>query len=255
MCAGDIVYVNGGDGTNRNYRDGITLKDDQFLLGSGGQQFIPIQDGLLFELCKTGPIATISNSGGNEVVRLANNNVVGGLNIVGSGAAFGIFGAGGNENGVIRNNTITGATLDGVGLVAARGNWDFSGNRISGNGRDGILVNGNTDTSSIWNYENNIVNSNGFDGIHMQNYDGLSVTALRNTTNSNGRHGLFLSQFLNGDGTGIGIDVLGHQAIANGVDGVNITDGDGRLRVLNAQLTNKHGVWSSHQKLERYPIG
>lgn len=240
--AGDIIYVSGGDGTDRNYNQGITLKDDQFLLGSGGQQFIPIQDGLMFELCRRGPIATISNSGGNEVVRLANNNVVGGLNIVGAGSNYGIFGAGGNTNGEIRNNTITGATLDGVGLVAAQGNWDFTGNRISGNGRDGVFVDGGIDTSSIWNFENNIVNGNAFDGIHMQNYDGVSVTSTRNTTNGNGRHGLFLSQFLNGDGTGIDVDILGHVASNNGGDGVVVNGGDGRLRFLNGLITGNTGT-------------
>lgn len=238
----DIIYVHGGDGTDRNYRDGITLQDDQFLLSGGGTQFIPVQNGLMFGIPPSSPVATISNSGGNAVVTLADNNVVGGINIDAAGANYGIFGAGGNEDGEIRQSSISGSTLDGIGLVAAQGDWDFTGNRISQSGRHGINVDGNPDITSIWNFENNIIESSTFDGINMQNYDGISLTATRNTTSDNGRHGMFLNQFLNGDGTGIDIDILGHTSANNGGDGVVVNDGDGNLRFLNGLMTGNTGA-------------
>ena len=39
---GDIIFVHGGDGTDGGYNEGIVLKDDQFLLSSGGDQFVPL---------------------------------------------------------------------------------------------------------------------------------------------------------------------------------------------------------------------
>lgn len=270
---GDVIYVHGGDGTDRNYSDGIVLQDDQFLFGSGGNPLIPIAGGQFFELCSTpGPTATISNSGGAEVVRLASNNVVTGLTIDASGAQFGIRGIGRAVNGgIIAGNTISGAAQSGVELFAVSGNWDFSGNTISQNGDDGIFVAGGLDPTSIWNFEDNVLNNNGIDGLHLRNYDGAEVNIVSNVTNSNGRHGLFLENNIDVDGptgltnppigSGIDVDILGHTADANGSNGIVVSGGDGNLRILNTTANNNPGVgllvsnWTDTQGSDRTIIG
>ncbi|MDG1874586.1 MAG: right-handed parallel beta-helix repeat-containing protein, partial [Mariniblastus sp.] len=271
--AGDIIYVDAGDGTDRLYRDGVILKDDQFLLSNGGRQLIPISDGRFFELCRNpGGPATISNAGGNSVVTLAANNVVGGINIDGTGATHGITGTGvAVRGGEIRGNTISGATENGVSLLAVSGNWDFSGNSITANGGDGILINGGLDATSTWNFESNDLNNNGLDGLHMRNYDGLSLRVFSNETSLNGRHGLFLERNIDVDavgvppgtklGSGIDVDIIGHVANTNGSNGMFISEGDGDLMILNTQAINNPGVgllvhnWTDNVGSDRTFIG
>ena len=238
----DIIFVHQGDGTDNGYSDGVILKNNQFLLSSGGEQYIPSADGTRVLLSgKPGEFqATISNAGGNEVVRLANNNYVGGLNIDGTGANFGIFGAGVTD-GEINGNIISGATLDGIGLQNVSGDWNFANNNINGNLRDGIFINGAFDSNSTFTFDSNNISGNGVDGVHMRNYDAELVQFVDNVTNNNGRHGVFLENALNGDGTGNDVEILRHEADNNGGDGIRIDGGNGNLMVANVTSTNNSG--------------
>ena len=238
----DIIFVDGGDGTDNGYDAGITLKDNQYLLSNGGNQFVPLPDGsqLLLSGKPGASKATISNDGGNEVVRLANNNVVGGLNIDATGANFGIRGIGVTD-GAINGNMISNATLDGIGLQNISGDWLFTDNMINNNLRDGIFVNGNFDSTSTFTFDGNDVSNNAFDGIHIRNYDAQLVQLFDNVTNENGRHGVFLENALNGAGTGNDILIFNHESDLNGSDGIFINNGNGNLAVFNPTLTNQTG--------------
>ena len=122
---GDVIYVDAGDGTDRDYDQGIILKDQQFLLSNGAELIIPIQNGRLFRLNAGGGIAaTISNDGGFDVVRMADSNFIGGITVDATGATNGITGRNANS-GIIRSTTVTGANETGVLLSDISGDWEF----------------------------------------------------------------------------------------------------------------------------------
>ena len=242
-AAGDIIYVAGGDGTDTGYDSGITLKDRQQLLSGGENQFIPIQDGTLLALSGKAGVskATISNSGGNQVVRLANNNVIGGITIDAAGANYGVFGAG-VEGGTFNGTMISGAARDGIGLQAVTGNWQFANNMSTGNGQDGVFINGAFDPNSDFVFTDNDFSLNGVDGLHIEDYDAKSITISNNSTDNNGRHGLYIENDFNSDAAGTDIDILTHSADGNGGNGIYVENGSGRLRVLDPTATNNAGA-------------
>jgi hypothetical protein len=241
--ADDIIFVHEGDRTARNYT-GITLKDRQLLLGDGVRHLLPIQNGLNFVLCNdvdgVRPIITGMNN--QSAVRLSNDNTVRGFEIDGSlaagGMAHGIFGSGfaTNTNGVIEDNLITNAIVHGVFVEDLAGDWNFARNTIEQNGFDGIFLLNACDPNSIFNFEDNEVNENGRHGIHMQDYDAVAITFLRNITNMNGGDGVLLEDFKNQSGLGVDIDFIDHEAIANNGAGIRIVNGTGNLRFINSDI-------------------
>ncbi len=237
---GDIILVNPGDGTDRNMDQGIALQDNQRLYGNGSPLLIPVQDGQFFELCSdpSGVTPTISNGGGFSVVTLANNNDVAGLNIDATNAQFGVFGNGVNS-GTIRDNDISNANEDGVRLVDISGDWNFSRNTISNNGRDGLWIFNALDPTSQFLFDSNVVNDNTFDGIHMRNYDFSAMQFVDNTTSNNLRHGLFLEDRINT--TGAPLFIQGHVADSNVSRGVFLSGGSGNLRVIDSNITGNGG--------------
>ena len=232
----DVIFVNVGDGTDTGYQDGITLQDRQQLLSGGGTQFIQNADGTLVELTTPGSAgATISNAGGNEVVLLADDNVIGGINIDATGATYGAFGSG-ISGGTFNDSTITGATLDGVGLVNVAGNFSFTNNTITNNMQDGVFVDGSTDPTAVFNFTNNVVDMNVFQGIHLADFQASNVILNGNQVSNNGRNGVEIENALNGLGT----DILltNHLADANGENGVSIEEGSGSVTVVGGNFTN-----------------
>ncbi len=256
---GDVILVNPGDGSDRGMDRGIVLQNRQRLWGNGDPFLIPVQNQQFFEICAdpSGITPTISNEGGFAVVTLANNNEVVGLNIDATRADFGIWGR--SNNGSIRNNEIFNARLDGVRLVDIRGDWNFRNNIFRNNGRDGLLIRNALDTASDFRFINNFATGNVFDGIHIRNYDPASALFLTNETSSNGRHGLFLENYLNTSATGIRIE--NHIADANTAAGVFLNGGDGNLDILNSTITNNGGAgvlvsnWTNMIPTDRILIG
>ena len=105
---GDVIIVHKGDGTTTFYNQGITLQNNQYLLGAqfAGQLLI---HGL--PICFTGDFQrpTITNGAGDGVT-LANNDTVAGLDIVnttGNGTTTG--------NG-IHGNGVNGGTFIDLGI-------------------------------------------------------------------------------------------------------------------------------------------
>ena len=234
----DVIFVDSGDGTDTGYSNGITLQAGQQLLSGGGTQFVQNADGTLVSLSKPGvSAATISNAGGNEVVLLSDNNIVGGINIDAREANFGIFGVG-VETGIVNQTTISGAVLDGVGIQDAVGSFSFTGNTITGNMRDGVFIDGATGSDAVFNFADNIVDGNVFDGIHLVDYEADTILLTDNQTSTNGRHGVYLENALDPNGNGTDILVSNLTADANGGNALFVEDGSGRLAVTGGTFTN-----------------
>ena len=234
----DVIFVGLGDGTDNGYQDGITLQNNQQLLSSGGTQFIQNADGTLVALSTGGTGATISNAGGDAVVELANNNVIGGINIDATGADFGVSGSGVSGDAFFNGTTISGANLDGIFLENVAGNFNFDGNSVLDNMRDGIFVNGTTDPNATFTFNNNIVDGNVFEGIHLDNYDASTIVLTANQTSNNGRHGVYLENALDSNNNGTDIFVFNQTSDANGGNGVFVENGTGSIFVAGGNLTN-----------------
>ena len=232
---GDIIFVNAGDGTDRNQDMGIALQDNQRLFGSGAPVLIPIQDGMNLNLNHSidGNTPTISNNGGFAVVTLADNNDVAGIDVDATGSQFGIFGNG--DTATIRNNTVSNAVVDGVRL-AGTGDVTVTGNTFADNGRDGLFLLNQLDQTATITIEDNLATGNLLDGISLLNYDPLLLNLNNNTTNNNLRHGLFLENYVNSNS--IPITILAHTADSNAGSGVFLLGGSGNLDVLNSTITN-----------------
>ena len=208
---GDLIFVNAGDGTDRNLSEGIILQDNQTLFGAGTPALLPLASGENLLLNHdVGQIPTISNSGGFAVVTLANNNDVLGINIDATGAQFGIFGNGNQAS--ISNTTVTGATLDGV-LYSGTDDVTIFQNTFADNGRNGLFLNNQLDQTANISILENTATGNLLDGIRLLNYDPASLELAFNNTSNNLRHGLNLENYLNSNANPI--TILNHTADSN----------------------------------------
>jgi hypothetical protein len=234
---GDAIFVDSGDGTSRNYQNGIELKRNQMLLGDGGTYGVPdARNGGFFQITNdggTGP--TITNPGGTSVVELAHNNRIAGVNIDATGATYGINGEIVN-GGTFEDVTVQNAGQDGVRLFNVFGDWDFRDNNFSNNTRSGLLVDGVFNNTSTFLLQNNVASNNLLDGIAFRNFDTDTFIMDSNTTSGNARHGVYMNNFANSAGNGI--NVLNHTAAANLGHGINIEEGNGKLNIFNPVLTN-----------------
>jgi hypothetical protein len=81
----DIIYVYPGDGTNTNYNQGITLKTNQKLFGSGVAHPLNTSLGAVTIPQQTESLPIITNPGASAaVVTIADNNEIAGLHLASS---------------------------------------------------------------------------------------------------------------------------------------------------------------------------
>ncbi|WP_157665019.1 right-handed parallel beta-helix repeat-containing protein [Mariniblastus fucicola] len=238
---GDIIFVDRGDGSRQGLNTGLVMKDRQQLLGVGGTNIIPIQDGRFFLIPGEGARPVISNPGGTNVVTLANDTTVRGVNIDGSGALNGIHGDN-ISNGTIEDVNVFSSGQHGLSLDMVGGDWDIKRASFSNNVVDGIYVRNTTDNSSVFTIENVVADGNGFDGIHFDNYRGSQLRLFNNTTSTNGRHGVYIKDYV---GAGLDLDIITHTALDNGGTGVFIDGGDGDLNIVNSTISG-NGVNGLH---------
>ncbi len=100
---GDLIYVFTGDGTTTGMAAGFQLKNNQILMGSGLALNVPSNCGTITLPALQAGAPSITNAG--NVIMLASNNILSGLNILGTSGA-GIFGFN-ITNIQIQNNQIT----------------------------------------------------------------------------------------------------------------------------------------------------
>jgi len=230
---GDIIFVSSGDGSRQGLNTGLVLQDRQQLLGVGGTNIIDIQDGRRFLIPGDGARAVISNPGGANVITLANDNVIRGVNIDGTGSGNGIIGVGVSD-GLIEDVNVTGSGQNGVFLDAIAGDWAFRRANFNNNIVDGLFIRDTTDNQSVFTIEDVVANSNGFDGIHFDNFRGTQLILNNTTTNTNGRHGTYIEHFI---GAGLDLDMFAHNALNNGGTGIFLDSGDGDIDLLNADVS------------------
>lgn len=127
----DVIYVFPGDGTTNGMNQGITLQTNQKLFGAGIQQTLLTAQGTVAIPAQASASPLLMNtSGTGNVVTLANNNEVSGLNLTPSvsqsRAIFGnnIIGAYVHDNFISGNNNNIGITLNGVvsGIITIANN-------------------------------------------------------------------------------------------------------------------------------------
>jgi len=238
--AGDVIFIDEGDSSSTNYDTGITLKNNQLLIGQGvdltttaGLTLPPFSS----PLPGVAGRPTILNTGGAGIV-LANGDLVTGLDI-GSAAGAGISGSGnagatiaevgigatGSDGLVFSNATgtididnvdIANSSTIGVNISGGSASFDFDSNSsITSPSGIGIRING---ASSDFTYNGSITQPNNAATVSITNHTGGTVTFQNGTISATNGSGL---QFSNADGTytfggtvtlnggDAGIDILG----------------------------------------------
>ena len=268
----DIIWVNGGDGTPTGLDTGIQLRNGQQLLGNGIAHLIDIDNGpafgpsyLLFDNLD-GQLPTLTGRNNGAAVDLANRNTVSGFVIDGSqavgGMGYGIRGngitRGSRINGVtIEDNFISGAILDGVRINHSEGDFSIAQNVIGSgapgnvpNGRHGFVLQDHDDPGSSLVFEDNTFVDNTVDGVLIDQYTAGDTTVNEeavvlfenNTFSGNLRNGAWLN-----DNASLGVPFTtvrfeDNLFTTNGEHGINVTNGNGDLRVLDNQSVDNGGA-------------
>jgi len=289
----DIIYVHYGDGTAFNQANGITLKNDQQLLGSATTHYIQTTEVGLFALKPIDKLNPIITNPAGAAVTLANRNVVSGLTI--QYAQTGISGTGIDTTSITQNEIFQPAT-NGILLTNFTGHADIASNKIKQTGIDGIRVVGADGTFEI--HKNNITNSvkDGIhfidstgafflhdnvivqtvkDSVHFENTTGLAYlvreelasngiganAGLHSENNVAGRFDITVQDsIIQGNGTGITVEARGAGAEVNAVIHVNkqITaqEGDGiRIASRFGSVINFSVYDNPHIKFNGLPTG
>lgn len=151
----DIIFVQRGNGTTTGLNTGITLANNQRLLGDGVLHTITAVEGVFTLPGSTnGLVPNLTNTNvlipgqivNQNVVTLANNNEVSGFNMVAS-KGNGIRGSG-NSDFNINRVTISGSQLAGISLENSSGTGLVTGATLSGNTTGGLVL-ANTTAGNI----------------------------------------------------------------------------------------------------------
>uniref|UniRef100_UPI003568614C beta strand repeat-containing protein n=1 Tax=Paraconexibacter sp. TaxID=2949640 RepID=UPI003568614C len=138
---GHTIFVFDGDDSTTGLDAGITLKDDQRLLGEAATLRIGAS---VLQAGVPAKRPTLTNSGA-DVVSLASGNTVRGLQIDPSGAGGGIAGGAGDASGTIDDvriiDTGTAGDQPGLELDATTGTFDVSDLVVTTTGAIGVRLN------------------------------------------------------------------------------------------------------------------
>jgi len=169
-AAFDIIYVFPGDGTTTGMDNGIVLKDNQRLWGSGVKQTLPTQFGMVEIPALTSDLPHLTNVNGT-IVTLANNNEVSGLRLNRVFIdKFAIFGTS-ISDATIKNNVITSnvRTID-VSMTNFTGTVNILNNEFKTSSTDNIAISISNNSTSF----HVIVDNNTFKG-YLFSFLGLSA--------------------------------------------------------------------------------
>ncbi|MCI0381626.1 MAG: inverse autotransporter beta domain-containing protein [Chlamydiae bacterium] len=202
---GDIIYVFPGDGTSTGMNNGIILKNNQSLVGSGfaldvstrfGENTIPPQT--------PGALPFISAAGATDAVEGADNVLIQGLRLT---AASQVVSLVARRNGIVRYNQITGGS-EGVFCQSSLGTVRIEHNVIRNTNNPGIRISsGMTNPLTIFIVDSNLVQTTTGTAIAIVDTLASDVTKLFITNNFNESRsdGTALNANLNG---GVGTQMI-----------------------------------------------
>lgn len=195
----DILYILPGDGTNRGMNVGVTMKNNQKLLGASIPYTFTTTKGnvTIYPHAKTAPLITAA--GIDPVITLADNNTVSGLRINQLISEYGIKGTN-VLNGTVVNNVIQGVDASNDACIyfelasAAAHNsfYQISNNTLNcSNALTGITITGSTSATVNFMIENNSISSALISGITTRASSGFSLNGtIRNNTLTNCQRGV-----------------------------------------------------------------
>ncbi|MEO8435437.1 MAG: thrombospondin type 3 repeat-containing protein [Pyrinomonadaceae bacterium] len=242
--AGNLISGNSQEGIHSNGSSSQTIQGN--FIGTDVTGTAAIPNGFL-------GINMFTNNGFSSANNLIGGSVVGAGNLISGNQGTGIgIGGTGSDNNVIQGNRIgtdvggsaaLGNANGGISLGSANnligGTSGTARNLISGNGGNGITIFGNTATGNQvqgnfvgTNVTGNAAVPNGGHGVSINsgsNVVGGTSAAARNVISGNDAHGIRLitaGATLNlVQGNYIGTDASGNLALANGGNGVVMTQG------------------------------
>ncbi|MGE0733843.1 MAG: hypothetical protein AB7G15_11520 [Alphaproteobacteria bacterium] len=249
---GDVIVVYRGDGTTTGYNQGVTLKNDQVLIGAQLLGEFVIK-GVKFCAEFFGGRPTITNDNNANIVTLADNNYLRGIDIrLRTIAPFNAPDPGDLHNAIAGSN-ITNFTMsdvrifgdfsprgigndreDALQIIGARGNITLIGNVVLGVPDEGFDIRAiNNDVVNITIANNFIQNSE--DGILLRGLDNAQVT-FSITDNVLRRNPLAVLNVVTNSGAAMYLQFQ-NAAIARGLVARNDLDGD-----LTGGNTGQYGI-------------
>lgn len=232
----DIIFVHhnaldlNGDPIIAGYDTGITLLDNQRLLGQGIEHlFTELNHGVLtLPGNDGGPAPIITNTAG-DVVTLANNNEVSGFQI-GAPApndpfGNGIFGVGITDFNINRN-TIQNAGLAGISLTDVSGTGSITGNTINTNTLENIVISNTGVAPLTLNIEDNDVRASLAGIVVRADASDITATILDNDVSNNDNNGI---ELLAANGSIFDAALTSNVANTNGGNGIQATADNGTL--------------------------
>jgi hypothetical protein len=143
----DIIYIYPGDGTSTNYNQGITLKTNQKLFGSGVAHPLDTSLGIVTIPQQTESLPIITKPGASAVVVIiADNNEIAGLHLISSATSQTLIEnpsvvSQKRMNIFLRDNNfeLLHANSDGTNLISVGGEVKIMNNQVIGNAATGTI--------------------------------------------------------------------------------------------------------------------
>ena len=253
----DIIYVLPGNGSPYDVTSGggFVMQDGQKLWGSSVAHEVATPFGNITVPALSQAMPSVTSTGTTSVITLGNNGEVAGMEVLGSGLIYGIYGPG--VSGLVQNNVLA-FTLDsfnGIFFTNSAANTAVSilNNQISGNASlsSGIVAesfgSGAMSVSIQGNQISNTISAGGT-GIVLENFstEVLTATISNNQISDINCSGSFDGIFLIAGGTAdFEATISGNQFLNLAAEGnatpiffVTLSSGNCNAAVQNNQISN-----------------
>lgn len=180
---GDIIYVSPGDGTSQGMNQGITLKNNQKLFGSGRQQSIQSTLGTIVIPAQNTTAPRLTNPEADAITVAANNEISG--FIITDALGHGIFGLN-TQNISISYSTLSGSLDHQIHLEynTAPGTAIFDHLTITDGDLNAIFIDSES-TSMVATLKNSTIQDNSASFIEATFAGDANFTMTNNTIDNN----------------------------------------------------------------------